>query len=126
MGGDLGRFVGGHPLAGRERSGPGAARADLFEGRPWVLTPASETAREAIETVRRLVLDCGAQPVEADAQLHDDALAVTSHVPQIVASIIAPVIRNKLRRVPKVHASRRRKISGHHAYNRRRQCAGEG
>jgi prephenate dehydrogenase len=54
-----------------------------------VLTPASETARDAIEAVRRLVLDCGAQPVEADAQLHDDALAVTSHVPQIVASLTA-------------------------------------
>ena len=57
---DLTRYVGGHPMSGRERSGPGAARADLFAGRPWVLTPSSASSAEAVERARQLVRLCRA------------------------------------------------------------------
>jgi prephenate dehydrogenase len=83
------RFVGGHPMAGRERSGPGAARADLFDGRPWVLCPTPTTSAEALATVRSMVLTCGGVPVEMSAEQHDQAVAVVSHVPQLVASALA-------------------------------------
>lgn len=82
-------FVGGHPLAGRERSGPLAARADLFEDRPWVLTPAPATSQEALNRVLEMVALCGAIPVVMEDQAHDAAVALTSHAPHVVASLMA-------------------------------------
>jgi prephenate dehydrogenase len=84
-----GSFVGGHPLAGRERSGPGAARADLFAGRPWVLTPEAGTEAEHVERVHALVLACGAVPVVMSPEAHDEAVALVSHAPQVAASLLA-------------------------------------
>ena len=86
---DSASFVGGHPLAGRERSGPGAARADLFSGRPWVLTPRAVNAPEHVERVRALAQACGAVPVVMTADDHDEAVALVSHAPQVVASLLA-------------------------------------
>jgi prephenate dehydrogenase len=88
-GGDTSRFVGGHPLAGRERSGAGAARADLFEGRPWVLTPSPATSSEALDRASRVATLCGAQVVTMTPQRHDEAVALVSHVPQLMASLTA-------------------------------------
>lgn len=91
---DLSRYVGGHPLAGRERSGAVAARADLFAGRPWVLTPAAGTSAAALAVVRDLVLDLGAAPVTMSACEHDAAVARVSHVPQVLASLVAARLRD--------------------------------
>lgn len=88
-GGDLSRFVGGHPMAGRERSGAISARADLFEGRTWVLTPSEETSAGALSAVRRLAESTGAAVVVLGAAEHDAAVAAVSHVPQIAASVVA-------------------------------------
>ncbi len=85
----LERYVGGHPLAGRERSGAVAARGDLFVGRPWVLTPSEHTDRAAVAAVRDLVVDLGAAPVVMPAAEHDGAVARVSHVPQVAASLVA-------------------------------------
>ncbi len=84
----LGRYVGGHPMAGRERSGPVAARADLFLGRPWVVT-AGPAGAGRVEKVRRLAFALGATPVVMDAAEHDDAVALISHLPQLAASLVA-------------------------------------
>jgi prephenate dehydrogenase len=89
LGCDLTRFVGGHPLAGRERSGAGAARADLFEGRPWVLTPSAEGTPVSVARAEELVRLCGAQLVSMTPARHDEAVALVSHVPQLVASLTA-------------------------------------
>jgi len=86
---DTARYVGGHPLAGRERGGPQRARADLFAGRAWALTPTPATRPAALKDARWLVHECGATPVIIDAVDHDQALALTSHVPQLVASALA-------------------------------------
>ena len=83
------RYVGGHPVAGRERSGPAGARHDLFAGRPWVLTPAATTEAGAVSDVRLLVEACGGVPVTMAADEHDRALAAVSHTPQLVASALA-------------------------------------
>ncbi|RJK93190.1 prephenate dehydrogenase [Vallicoccus soli] len=88
LGCDLATYVGGHPMAGRERSGPGAARGDLFVGRPWVLTR-GDAGDEHVRRVRALVTACGAVPVEAGAEEHDEAVALVSHVPQVVSSLLA-------------------------------------
>jgi len=88
-GGDASRFVGGHPLAGRERSGAGAARADLFEGRPWVLTPSTSSTAVALGRARQAALLCGAQVVTMTPTRHDQAVALVSHVPQLMATLTA-------------------------------------
>ena len=89
LGCDLACYVPGHPLAGRERSGPAAARADLFLGRPWALCPAAETTPDAVACVICLVTACGAEPVMAAADEHDRWVALVSHAPHVVASAMA-------------------------------------
>lgn len=89
LGVDMSRYIGGHPVAGRERSGPAAAHSDLFIGRPWVLTPTALAAPDAIDDVRALALACGAIPVQMPADDHDAALATVSHLPHVVASLLA-------------------------------------
>ncbi|MFP3464562.1 prephenate dehydrogenase [Leifsonia sp. SIMBA_070] len=86
---DLAHYVGGHPLAGRERGGPSSARADLFIGRPWVVAARPENPRSAVNLVEALILDLGATPVEMEADEHDAAVALVSHAPQIVSSLMA-------------------------------------
>lgn len=86
---DLTRFVGGHPMGGREQSGPLAAKDDLFQGRPWVLTPSPETRVQAVERARRLAELCGARPVVMAHAEHDRAVALTSHAPHLVSSLLA-------------------------------------
>lgn len=87
--GDVSRYVGGHPMAGRERSGPTSARADLFLGRPWVLTPSATSSADALEVVRRLAGLCGAVPVVMSAGEHDRAVALVSHAPHVLAGLVA-------------------------------------
>lgn len=86
---DASCYVGGHPMAGRERSGPLAARADLFEGRPWVLTPSPETSQTALNHALELVALCGAVPLVMDCDVHDRAVALISHAPHVMASLMA-------------------------------------
>ncbi|BBA96490.1 putative prephenate dehydrogenase [Actinacidiphila reveromycinica] len=89
LGCDLTRYIGTHPMAGRERSGPLAAAAELFEGRPWVLTPTAGTDTEVLNLALELVALCRAVPVVMDADAHDRAVALVSHTPQLVSSMVA-------------------------------------
>ncbi|MDO5719555.1 MAG: prephenate dehydrogenase [Actinomycetaceae bacterium] len=86
---DAGRYVSSHPMAGRERSGAAAADRDLFIGRPWVVIPHPHSNDEARLRVRELAIDMGAFVAELDAQEHDEAVALISHVPQLVSSLLA-------------------------------------
>ncbi len=88
------RYVGSHPMAGKERSGALAADADLFVGRPWVLTPTSATGPDALALVKQVALDMGALPVEMDPREHDRSVAVVSHMPQLMSSLVASALRN--------------------------------
>jgi prephenate dehydrogenase len=85
----LDRYVGSHPLAGRERGGAISARADLFFGRPWVVCTRPELSRSRVSLVESLALDLGAIPVEMNTVAHDAAVALVSHTPQIVSSLMA-------------------------------------
>lgn len=82
------RYVGSHPMAGRERSGAGAADSDLFVGRPWVVVADGATP-EAELVVRNLAVDVGATPVRMTAAEQDGSVAAVSHVPQLVSSLLA-------------------------------------
>ncbi|MEV8369719.1 prephenate dehydrogenase [Microbacterium sp. NPDC064584] len=86
---DLAKYIGSHPLAGRERGGAISARADIFVGRPWVVCRDGETAAADLALVEGLALDVGAMPLEMTPEDHDRAVALVSHVPQLVASLLA-------------------------------------
>lgn len=86
---DLRRYLGGHPMAGRERSGAGAADPDLFSGRPWVIVPHPASDPAGILALRTLAVDVGASPVQLSPADHDDAVAVVSHTPQVLSSLLA-------------------------------------
>lgn len=87
----LPRFVGGHPMAGRESSGPGAASAAMFQGATWILTT-DGAAEEDLETMEALVDSLGAVPVRMSAREHDGAVAAVSHVPQVLASALVNLV----------------------------------
>ena len=81
----LRRFVGGHPVAGREKGGFGSSDATLFAGRSWILTPVRSTRHDAVRRVARLVRACGARPVNLTPAVHDRTIAYLSHLPQVVS-----------------------------------------
>lgn len=83
------RYVGSHPMAGTEHSGPLSASATLFDGRPWAVTPGPDATTSASRVVEALVLLCGAVPVRLSPDEHDRAVARTSHVPHLMASLVA-------------------------------------
>ena len=83
------RYVGSHPMAGREKGGPGKGRADLFFARPWVITKREQVDSSRVEQVRDLALRLGALPQLMTASDHDAAVALISHLPQLVSSAVA-------------------------------------
>jgi prephenate dehydrogenase len=82
------RFCGGHPLAGSEQRGREHARADLFEGATWYLTPTSRTGGILLERLHRVIAGLGARPRSIDADEHDRMLAAVSHLPHVLANVL--------------------------------------
>lgn len=83
------RYLGSHPMAGRERGGPVSAQADLFFARPWITTPVAETSQPALQLVKQLSDLVEASWVELSPQRHDEAMAIVSHLPQLMSSLVA-------------------------------------
>lgn len=86
---NLAHYVGSHPMAGRERGGAVAARADLFTGRSWIVCTRPGVSVDAVRAVENLATACGANVVDMATDDHDAAVALVSHVPQIVSSAVA-------------------------------------
>jgi len=97
-------FIGGHPMAGSADSGPLAARADLFEGATWILTPTVQTNARALSTLRELVEKLGARPLEMTPQMHDELLAVSSHLPHLTASALVHSLLRSKAKAPQIEA----------------------
>ena len=83
------RFVGTHPMAGREFSGAASAQSDLFQGRAWIVTRTQNSAPEVLNVVTQLVESLGATVYEMDAESHDQLLARISHLPQALSTVLA-------------------------------------
>jgi prephenate dehydrogenase len=83
------RFIGGHPLAGAETSGVDGARADLFEGARWYLTPTERSSGLLYDRLQRAIADLGARPQAIDAETHDRLMATVSHLPHVLANVLA-------------------------------------
>ena len=86
------RFVGCHPLAGTERSGPDAATAELFAGRPCIVCPTAHTPPELVERAERFWRALGARPYRMDAALHDRVMGAGSHLPHVAAYALAAAV----------------------------------
>jgi prephenate dehydrogenase len=86
------RFCGAHPIAGSERSGPTAARPDLFHHAPWVLCPGPSTAAATLAAAEDVARLCGARVTRLSPDEHDRVLATVSHLPQLVASALAGLL----------------------------------
>ena len=84
------RFVGGHPMAGRETAGFGASDPAMFRGRPWVIVPADDAP--ALARVEALAVACGARPIRIDAADHDAAVAGVSHLPLVLAAALVEAV----------------------------------
>lgn len=89
LGADVDRYLGSHPLAGRERGGAISARGDLFIGRPWVIAAHDAVPAAQVGIIEDLALDLGAVPVLMTAEQHDSGVALVSHVPQVISSLLA-------------------------------------
>lgn len=89
LGADVTRYIGSHPLAGRETGGAISARGDLFIGRPWVITTHDSIPAAQVGIIEDLALDLGAVPVLMTAEHHDASVALVSHVPQVISSLLA-------------------------------------
>jgi prephenate dehydrogenase len=82
------RFIGGHPIAGSEAAGVEQARADLFQGAAWYLTPGGRSSGVLYERLHGLLVSFGARPVALDAESHDRLLATVSHLPHVLANVL--------------------------------------
>ena len=111
------RYVGGHPMAGSERSGPFAASDALFDGRPWAVTPHPTSSPHAVRLVTALATLCGAAPVTFTPGEHDEAVARTSHLPHLLASLVA----GRLTDAPRAHLA----LSGQGVRDVTRVAAGD-
>ncbi|QWT25389.1 prephenate dehydrogenase [Subtercola sp. PAMC28395] len=88
-GADVSRYVGTHPMAGAERGGPLSGRVDLFVGRPWVVAAHDGISYQRGSVIDDLILDLGGSLVEMTPEAHDRSVALVSHVPQVVSSLMA-------------------------------------
>ncbi len=91
------RFVGGHPMAGLESAGFDAATAELFAGRPWVVTPGAKATEIDLERVEDLATACGARPLRLEAVEHDEAVAAISHLPLVLSAALVEAVATSAR-----------------------------
>jgi len=107
--GDDERFIGGHPLAGAETVGVENARADLFEGARWYLIPTERSGGILYDRLQRTITDLGARPQAIDAATHDRVMATVSHLPHVLANLLAgqaaAVLTEDSERMPEVGPS---------------------
>lgn len=86
--------VGGHPMAGSERSGPAAASADLFQGAAWAVTPSATANERSVEVVLGMIRAAGAVPIYVDPAEHDELVAAVSHLPLMLSVALFRMMRD--------------------------------
>jgi len=106
---DAGRFIGGHPIAGAETAGVENARAELFEGARWYLTPSGQAGGVHYDRLQRAIAEMGARPQAIDAEIHDRLMATVSHLPHVIANVLVSqaevAISDEGERLPEVGRS---------------------
>lgn len=89
-----GRFIGGHPMTGSEKSGFGSAQAHLFENAYYIITPSDGTDQKRIDTYRDMVSSIGSLPLVLDYRRHDFATAAVSHLPHLIAASLVNTVHD--------------------------------
>lgn len=89
------RFVASHPMAGTNDAGVDAGRRELFKQRPWVATPENNTNPEALAKVKQLALSLGSQWITTQADLHDQAVALVSHLPVLISAALLKTVKDE-------------------------------
>ena len=106
---NVGRFIGGHPLAGAETAGVENARAEMLEGARWYLTPTPASSGIAYDMLQRVVAELGARPQAIAPEVHDRVMAVVSHLPHVLANVLvreaAAALSEESERLPEVGTS---------------------
>ena len=82
------RFVASHPMTGTEESGVNAGQHNLFKNKPWVVTPSKETDQKALEIVHQIALSLGSKWISSEAQIHDEAVGLISHLPVLISAAL--------------------------------------
>ena len=82
------RFVASHPMTGTEQSGINAGQYNLFKNKPWVVTPNKETDQQALEIVHQISLSLGSKWISTEAQIHDEAVGLISHLPVLISAAL--------------------------------------
>ena len=90
------RFVASHPMTGTEESGVNAGQHNLFNNKPWVVTPNKETDKKALEIVRQITLSLGSQWISSEAQIHDEAVGLISHLPVLISAALLNTLRTDI------------------------------
>jgi prephenate dehydrogenase len=101
------RFIGGHPMCGSEKTGVEAARANLYHRATWAITPDQSTSEKATSTLLSLIEATGAVPLTLDPVVHDTMVALTSHLPHVMASALmrqASTLREEIPTLPRMAA----------------------
>ncbi len=89
------RFVASHPMAGTNESGVEAGKENLFKGKPWVTTPEQKTDKKALEVVHKLASSLGSKWITTEADLHDQAVALISHLPVFISTALLKTVKNE-------------------------------
>ncbi len=82
------RFVASHPMTGTEESGVNAGKYNLFQDKPWVVTPDKRTDQKALKIIRQICLSLGCQWISTEAQIHDEAVSLISHLPVLISAAL--------------------------------------
>ena len=93
---DLSRYLGTHPMAGREITGPEGARSDLFAGRAWAICPHESSNQADVASIEELIRSFGATAYQMKSEAHDEEVALVSHLPQLLASLLAGSLHGEL------------------------------
>jgi len=91
------RFVASHPMTGTEESGVNAGQHNLFKNKPWVVTPNKETDKKALEIVRQITLSLGSQWISSEAQIHDEAVGLISHLPVLISAALLNTVSSDIK-----------------------------
>jgi len=91
------RFVASHPMTGTEKSGINAGQHDLFRNKPWVVTPNKETDQKALEIVHQISLSLGSKWISTEAQIHDEAVGLISHLPVLISAALVNTLSTDIK-----------------------------
>ena len=104
------RFIASHPMTGTEQAGVNAGQHNLFKNKPWVVTPTKETDKKALEIIHQISLSLGGQWISTEAQIHDEAVSLISHLPVLISAALLNTVSTDIK--PSLYSLTKHLVSG--------------